>query len=142
MSKRNKHLFVFDIFIAILKIEKVSSLYKSADKLKHDFMAWDSVIREFEIIGEASKHLIEADIFNKEYRTIVDFRNILIHAYFGIDEDEVWHIIQHNLDDIKTLTKKVIGLLENDTKNDFIVDMVEENSHHPFIVNALNKLNG
>ena len=60
MSKRNKHLFVFDIFIAILKIEKVSSMYKSADKLKHEFMAWDSVIREFEIIGEASKHLIEA----------------------------------------------------------------------------------
>lgn len=142
MSKRNKHLFVFDIFIAILKIEKVSSAYKSADKLKHDFMAWDSVIREFEIIGEASKHLIEADIFNKEYRTIVDFRNILIHAYFGIDEDEVWHIIHHNLDDIKMLTKKVIGLLENDTKNDFILDMVEENSHHHFIVNALNKLNG
>jgi uncharacterized protein with HEPN domain len=133
---------VFDIFIAILKIEKVSSMHKSADKLKHDFMAWDSVIREFEIIGEASKHLIEADIFNKEYRTIVDFRNILIHAYFGIDEDEVWHIIHHNLDDIKMLTEKVIGLLENDTKNDFIADMVEENSHHRFIVNALNKLNG
>ncbi len=142
MSKRNQHLFVFDIFIAILKIKKVSSDYQSADKLKHNFMAWDSVIREFEIIGEATKHLIDAEVFDKNYRTIVDFRNILIHAYFGIDEEEVWEIIQNNLDDIKQHTENTIMLMDSKTKNDLIANMLEENRYHDFIIVALNKLNG
>jgi len=142
MSKRNTYLFVFDIFIAILKIEKVSSAYIDADKLKHDFMAWDSIIREFEIIGEASKHLIKAEIFDKEYRTIVDFRNVLIHAYFGIDEDEVWQIIHHNLNDIKELTQEIIKQLDDEIRNNFILDMLEENKYYDFIVKDLNQLNG
>lgn len=42
MSKRVYELFLFDVYIAILKIEKVSNSFEEAENLKHDFMAWDS----------------------------------------------------------------------------------------------------
>lgn len=85
MSKRLIELFLFDIIVAISKIEHVASSFDSADDLKYDFMAWDTVIREFEIVGEASKHLLESRLLESDHRPVVDFRNVLIHEYFGID---------------------------------------------------------
>jgi uncharacterized protein with HEPN domain len=82
-------LFLFDIIVAISKIEYAVSKFDNPNDLKHDFMAWDSVIREFEIIGEASKHLLKSELLAEDYRSVVDFRNVLIHGYFGIDEDNI-----------------------------------------------------
>ncbi len=93
MSKRLPELFLFDIFVAVLKIDHVASAFRDAQELKYDFVAWDSVIREFEIIGEGMKNLIDSGHFTKEHRPIVDFRNVLIHEYFGVDEEEVWNVI-------------------------------------------------
>ncbi len=57
MSKRVYELFLFDIYVAMLKIEYVTKNFKDAQSLKYDFVAWDNVIREFEIIGEAANDL-------------------------------------------------------------------------------------
>ena len=72
---RDIELFVFDIYVAILKIKKVAGEFDNADNLKYDFRSWDSVIREFEIIGEAGKHLIRDKLFPENYQVLVDFRN-------------------------------------------------------------------
>ena len=58
---RKIELFVFDIYVAILKIDKVSS--------------------KFEIIGEATKYLLKDKLLSKEYQLIVDFRNQITHEY-------------------------------------------------------------
>ena len=55
MSERLIELFLFDVFIAIAKIEHTVSNFKNPDELKHHYLSWDSVIGEFEIIGEASR---------------------------------------------------------------------------------------
>lgn len=73
MSKRYWKLFLFDILVAILKIKEVAKNFKDAEELKRNFVAWDSVIREFEIIGEATGKLIKAGILPRECREIVDF---------------------------------------------------------------------
>ncbi len=70
MSKRVYELFLFDVYIAILKIEKVSSSFDEAESLKHDFMAWDSIIKEFEIIGEASNILIKNNFLSKDSQVV------------------------------------------------------------------------
>lgn len=45
---------------------------------------------------------------------MVNFRNVIVHGYFGIDEDEVWDIIVDKLDmlanDISLICKKNIDL--------------------------------
>ena len=94
MSKRDFNLFVFDIFVAIVKIENSASCFNNAQELLHNYTSWDSVIREFEIIGEASKYLLKENLLSSEHKAVVDFRNVIIHEYFGIDRDEVWDIIE------------------------------------------------
>ncbi len=73
MSSRVYELFLFDIYVAILKIENVSEKFDNAELLKYDFVSWDSVVREFEIIGEATNILIKNSILPKENQIIVDF---------------------------------------------------------------------
>jgi len=67
MFKREMEMFVFDILVAILKIEDTSKRYSNVEDLLYNYNDWDSLIREFEIIGEASKHLIKNEMISKEY---------------------------------------------------------------------------
>lgn len=140
MSKRDKELFLFDILIAVLKIKHYASDFDDAESLKHDFKSWDAVVREFEIIGEATNYLIKLKHFSNDKREIVDFRNILIHEYFGIDADEIWGIINNFLDSYQFDIEKEICLLDEKTKSRLIEQLSEENKHIGFVVSALQKL--
>ena len=66
----------------------------------NDKMKIYAVVRAFEIIGEAAKYI--SDEFKViyplvEWRELSDFRNKLIHDYFGIDYEKVWDIIHNEL---------------------------------------------
>lgn len=56
------------------------------------------------IIGEAASKL--SDLFKKQYdeipwSQIINMRNILVHEYFGIDEEEVWNTVTRDLPVLK-----------------------------------------
>lgn len=75
-----------------------------------NYTAKRAVEREFEIIGEALNrlHKIDPDLQVTGKRRIIDFRNLLIHGYDGIDDVQVWAIIQNHL---PILQKEVDALL-------------------------------
>ena len=102
--------------------------------MKYDFVSWDSVVREFEIVGEATNILIKNSILPKENQIIVDFRNLLIHHYFGIDAEEVWDVINNDLIAYKKLIKSKIIDIEENLKIELIKSIQEENKHISFIV--------
>ena len=138
---RKIEMFIFDIYIAILKIKKVASDFTNAEDLLYDFTKWDSVIREFEIIGEASKYLLKSNLLNKEYRRIVDFRNIITHEYFGIDAQEVWNIIfSEKLNNFENTIIKLIKNIEPNLKNELIDSFIQDNHYLDFIVEKLKEL--
>ncbi len=137
---RNVELFIFDIYIAILKIKKVSSRFANVQDLLHDFTNWDSVIREFEIIGEACKYLLEDNLLDGQYQEIVDFRNQIIHEYFGIDRDIVWAIIHIDLVPFENIILELINRLESELKQELIKSFVEDNEYLDFVVAQLRKL--
>lgn len=75
----------------------------SFDAYEADSKTKDAVERNFEIIGEASSRI--PDSFKGlhpgiEWRIIKDFRNFIIHEYFGINNQIVWDIIQYRLPDL------------------------------------------
>jgi len=138
--QRNTELFIFDIYVAIVKIKKVSNEFNYAQNLLHDFRSWDSIIREFEIIGEASKYLLKEDLLDKQYQEIVDFRNHITHEYFGIDCDIVW-LIAHN--ELYIFEKIILSLIENieaSLKNELIDAYLEDNKYLNFVVDSLKVL--
>ena len=74
-------------------------------------MAVDAVIRNLEVIGEATKNVSE-EIKEKypevEWKEAAGFRNVLIHDYFGIDLEAVWDTIKKNLLPFKEHILKVL----------------------------------
>lgn len=137
---RNSELFVFDIYIAIQKIKKVSNRFDNVRELLYDFTSWDSVIREFEIIGEASKYLLRDALLSKHYQEVVDFRNQITHEYFGIDQDIVWMIINVDLIPFEKVIIELIDNIKPDLKDELISAYIEDNSYLKFIVEALKEL--
>ncbi len=140
MSKRVVELFVFDIYVAIVKIEYTSEKFNNAQDLLHSYTSWDSVIREFEIIVEASKYLIKEDLLQKDHQPVVDFKNKIIHEYFGIDCEEVWNIIDNDLVAFKEVIIEIINNIDKDLKNELIESFMEDNEYLDFVILSLKKL--
>lgn len=60
----------------------------------------DAVVREFEIIGEATKNLtnkVKGMEISVDWQEIVSMRNNLIHEYFGIDYEIVWQTAKEDI---------------------------------------------
>ena len=81
------------------------------DEFKQQQMLQDAVVRQIEIIGEATKHLSEGiRKANPQvpWRAIAGTRDRLIHGYFAVDLDEIWLTIQQ---DLPVLRQEVTRLL-------------------------------
>lgn len=116
MSDRNNYLLVEDIYESgsrILEYTKEMTFHQFAA----DQRTIDAVIRNFEIIGEAANR-IETN-FRREHnhipwRLLGDFRNRLIHEYFGVDLHIVWSIIEFEMPNLLVeLANLKSGLRDN-----------------------------
>ena len=140
MSKRDLEYFLFDIFIAIQKIKKVAQKFENSDELLHSFTDWDSVIREFEIIGEATKTLIQNDFLSQDYQIIVDFRNQIAHKYFGIEPEILWKIIHKDLPIFEQVILQKIQIIKPSLKKELIESFKQDYNYLDFIIQALKSL--
>ena len=102
MSRRDWTLFVAD-------------MQEACDKIAHyttgmDFEAFcadtrtvDAVVRNLEIIGEASngipedEKLLRPDI---DWRAIKGLRNRIVHEYFGLSLSVIWAVVQMDLPEL------------------------------------------
>ena len=113
MSERNFRLYLTDILESGRAInEFVKDM--SFEAFSNDRKTSSAVIREFEIIGEAVGKLpdeIKQLYPHIEWQDIKDFRNLLIHEYFGVDHEIVWKIIQN---DLAALLDAVIKIMKDE----------------------------
>ncbi len=100
-NNRAIELFVLDVLVAVDKIRNYTGIFGDKADFRHSPLHWDATIRQFEVMGEALKNLLENDSFfssaPKYFRKIVDLKNVITHGYFGIDLEEVWDITQNKL---------------------------------------------
>jgi uncharacterized protein with HEPN domain len=81
------------------------------ENFKQDRKTYQAVIKEFEIIGEAAKKIpnqITSKYQEIEWRDMSDFRNMLIHEYFGVDLQIVWNTVIDDLPQLKIYIEKII----------------------------------
>jgi len=90
--KRSSLLYLTDILESIEKIQRyIKDL--SYEEFVSSELVFDAVVRNLEIIGEASSNIpqrIQSTYPTVPWRLMKDMRNVLSHAYFGIDIDIVW----------------------------------------------------
>jgi len=102
-SKRKTLLYVDDALEAIGAIETYIEGY-GFDDFQSDRKTYSATIREYIIIGEAIAKTIEElqrHFPDFPWRVIKDFRNVIVHEYFGVDAEMVWDISHNRLGELK-----------------------------------------
>jgi uncharacterized protein with HEPN domain len=108
---RDFRIFLDDILDAVAQIrEYVGGM--SQEEFAKDRKTQDAVVRNLEIIGEASGRLPE-EVLQKaqpvEWRKIKALRNILIHEYFGINLSIVWDVVQKKLGPLEAACRELLS---------------------------------
>lgn len=87
-------------------IEQIEEYVETVDRSEfaESNLHQDAVIRQLEIIGEASRQL--SDSFRRTHSSIpwhaiIGMRNRMAHDYLGVDLDVVWDVVCHDLPKLK-----------------------------------------
>ena len=113
MSERDLLLLLEDIDFSINHIFDYTRGLKF-EQYEQDQKTKDAVERNFMIIGEAVSRI--SDDFKTqheqiEWRIIKDFRNFIIHEYFGINNMIVWDTIVLRLPDLQKDIQLLIQMI-------------------------------
>jgi uncharacterized protein with HEPN domain len=107
---RDHRLYLDDILEAIGNIREY---VKEMDYgvFARDKKTRDAVVRNLEIIGEASGRLpetIRSAAPEIEWRKIMSLRDILAHEYFGVSLPVVWDVVQNKLQSLEKSCRKLL----------------------------------
>lgn len=99
MTVRDDSLYLLHILQAIDQIEEYLQGFDQAG-FNRSRLVQDAVIRQFEIIGEATKNVspaLRAKASAVPWKNLAGMRDKLIHQYFGVDIDAVWETARQDL---------------------------------------------
>jgi len=106
-------LYLEDILTAIKKIESYTT--SGHRSFSESPLIQDAVIRNFEIIGEATKRLsdsIRGQYPNIPWRNVAGFRDILIHDYDRVGLEEVWSVVERDLPNLRQNIVEILQVLK------------------------------
>ena len=93
-------------------IEKIQSYISGKDQetFSNDSITQDAVVRQLEIIGEATKR-ISKELRNKNsevpWDDMAGMRDVLIHNYIDVDLNIVWKTASESIPGLKALLNKL-----------------------------------
>ena len=94
-------------------IEKIQSYIQGKDQetFSNDSITQDAVVRQLEIIGEATKR-ISKELRNKNsevpWDDMAGMRDVLIHDYIDVDLNIVWKTASQSIPGLKALLNKLV----------------------------------
>ncbi len=83
------------------------------DFLNNSMMRF-ACLKQIEIIGEAGNSITKdtrAKFSDVEWRQIVGMRNVIVHEYFGVDNNLVWEVIKNDLPELKEKVEEILNHL-------------------------------
>jgi uncharacterized protein with HEPN domain len=103
-------IYLLHIRDAIERIEQYSAVGRDEFFAKPHWQ--DAIIRQLEIVGEASKRLSD-DLRTANptvpLRRVCGLRDILIHHYMGVDLGAVWATVERGIPALKETVTRLLG---------------------------------
>ena len=91
------------ILQAIDKVFEFSNGVKCEDFQK-DSILYFAIVKNIEIIGEAS-YMLSLEFKDShpdtDWQVIIAMRHFLVHGYYQVDPEEVWNVIEQDLQPLK-----------------------------------------
>lgn len=109
MPRRNVALYIDDILDSISAIRSFTAGL-SFESFAQDRKTYSAAIREYIVIGEAIialKEPLESLFPDYSWRMIRDFRNFIVHEYFGIDARIIWDLTTQELPDLEGMVREL-----------------------------------
>jgi uncharacterized protein with HEPN domain len=109
-KERNYLMYLEDLRISMDRIEEYIE-GMSFMEFQKDYKTVDAVIRNFEIIGEASRNIpdtIKYKYSEVPWSEMYLLRNKVSHEYFGIDYEIIWDVATNYLPNNKSQIEAII----------------------------------
>jgi len=110
MSKRRDRDYLSDIREAIQRIAAYTAGL-NYEQFMQDNKTQDAVVRNLEIIGEATKNLsshLRTTHPQIPWKDLAGLRDKMIHHYFGINYEIVWTIVKEDLPDLLSQIQDIL----------------------------------
>ena len=107
---RSLRLYFEDILSSCDKILRYAQGL-NYEEFINDELRLDAVLRNLQIMGEAAKQVPQEirDIYPAvEWRKIAGLRDILAHAYFSLELETIWDIIQNKVPHLRTQIQEIL----------------------------------
>lgn len=114
---RSLQLYLQDIQSSCEKVLRYTQ-GMSLDDFQIDDRTFDAVVRNLQIIGEAVKNLpqpVRELAPEIEWRKIAGLRDILAHAYFQIEDEIIWDVVQTKVLPLQEAVNRLLEIQLDET---------------------------
>lgn len=107
---RDASLYLEDIRESCRKIEAYSEGL-TRETFEEEAKTAEAVAWNLVVVGEAVKQLPD-ELTEREpaidWRKIAGFRDVLVHAYFGLDTDIVWDVVETKIGPLRAAVSRLL----------------------------------
>jgi uncharacterized protein with HEPN domain len=111
---RDYRLFLEDILECGTRIQSYAANL-DFDSFVSNRMAYDAVLRNLEVIGEAAKNVppeVRARYPQVDWRAMAGLRDVMAHEYYGLENETLWNIVER---EVPVLVEQINKILQQES---------------------------
>jgi uncharacterized protein with HEPN domain len=110
---KDDRVYLRHILRCISRIEEYAA--GSPDALASSHLVQDAVLRNLQTMAESTQRLsptLKAQRPEVDWAALAGLRNVLVHAYLGVDLEQIQRAVERDMPGLKTACERLLGALK------------------------------